>query len=260
MTVKKTLIPPIEIIPVTPFSDVQPEDDLGRLIVDGLQAVDSALHEGDILVITQKIVSKAENRYVDLKTISPSLRAQEIGVLTGKDPRLVEIILGESTEVVRAAFGVLLVRHRLGFVCANAGVDHSNVSRNQEQVLLLPVDPDASARRIRQRIAELAGRQPPVLIIDSQGRPWREGTVGEVIGLSGIAPIQDLRGAKDMFGGLLRITIVGFADQIAAAASLMLGQAAERIPAVIIRGLPYAPDDKASAADVLRKTESDLFR
>jgi coenzyme F420-0:L-glutamate ligase/coenzyme F420-1:gamma-L-glutamate ligase len=214
----------------------------------------------DILIIAQKIVSKAENRFVQLAEVSPSARALELAEVTGKPAQQVEVILWDTAEVVRARPGLLLVEHKLGFISANAGIDHSNVSAEADILLRLPADPDASARAIRRRLAELTGTRPPVLIIDSHGRPWRKGTVGVVIGLSGLAPVQDLRGTPDLFGERLKYTEVGFTDQIAATATLLMGQAAEGCPVVVMRGLSFTLDETAKAADVLRLKEMDLFR
>jgi coenzyme F420-0:L-glutamate ligase/coenzyme F420-1:gamma-L-glutamate ligase len=218
------------------------------------------LAESDIVVIAQKIVSKAESRFVRLAEVTPSARAKELAEVTDKPAELVEVVLWDTAEVIRARPGILLVAHKLGFISANAGIDHSNASAEPEMLLRLPADPDASARAIRQRLKELAGVKPPALIIDSHGRPWRQGTVGVVIGLSGLAPVQDLRGTPDLFGEPLKYTTVGFTDQVAAAATLLMGQAAEGCPVVIVRGLSFTPDEQATAADVLRAKEVDLFR
>jgi coenzyme F420-0:L-glutamate ligase / coenzyme F420-1:gamma-L-glutamate ligase len=183
-----------------------------------------------------------------------------LAAVTGKPAEQVEVILWDTAEVVRAREGVLLVEHKLGFISANAGIDHSNVSAEPDMLLRLPANPDASAKAIRQRLVELAEVKPPVLIIDTHGRPWRRGNVGVVIGLSGLAPVQDMRGTPDLFGTPLQYTIVGFTDQIAAAATLLMGQAAEGCPVVVVRGLSFSLDEQATAAEVLRPREMDLFR
>ncbi len=240
---------------------VNPGDDLAALIAAALKAGGQSLHAGDIVIIAQKIVSKAENRFVDLKTVTPSARAVELAEITRKDPRQVEVILWDTAEVIRAKPGVLIVQHRAGFISANAGLDHSNVAPETDEIVLrLPADSDASARRIRAGLARLTGQKPPVLIVDSHGRPWRIGTTGVVIGLAGLKPVQDLRGHPDLFGNRLQHTEVAFADQLAAGASLVMGQATESCPAVIARGIEYEPDDTARSADVLRAKENDLFR
>lgn len=250
----------VHLIPLSGIPLIQPGDDLGRVIVGTCQAAGLILAQTDIVVIAQKIVSKAEDRFVRLDEVTPSDRAKELAVVTDKPAEQVEVVLWDTAEVVRARPGVLIVQHKLGFISANAGIDHSNASAEPNVLLRLPADPDASARGIRQRLLELAGVNPPVLIIDSHGRPWRRGTVGVVIGLSGLAPVQDLRGTPDLFGEPLKYTDVGFTDQVAAAATLLMGQAAEGCPVVLVRGLPFTRDEQATAAEVLRAKEMDLFR
>jgi coenzyme F420-0:L-glutamate ligase/coenzyme F420-1:gamma-L-glutamate ligase len=250
----------LRLIPLPDIPFIQPGDDLAGLIFASIQKTGLTLTDEDIVVIAQKIVSKAEGRFVRLAEVTPSARARELAEITGKPAEQVEVILGDTAEIIRARKNVLIVEHKLGFISANAGVDHSNVSCEEGVLLRLPQDPDASARAIRQRLAELTGVRPPVLIIDSHGRPWRKGTVGVTIGLSGLAPVQDLRGTPDLFGQPLKYTDVGLTDQIASAASLVMGQAAEGCPVIIVRGLPFTPDEQAKAADVLRPKETDLFR
>jgi coenzyme F420-0:L-glutamate ligase/coenzyme F420-1:gamma-L-glutamate ligase len=233
---------------------------VAKLIVTSLQSAGLTLTGADVVAIAQKIVSKAEDRFVRLSEVSPSLQALELARLTGKPAVQVEVILWDTATIIRAQKDLLIVEHRLGFISANAGVDHSNVSGEPGMLLRLPHDPDASARTIRRRLDELTGARPPVLIIDSHGRPWRLGTVGVTIGLSGLAPVQDLRGLPDLFGEPLRHTDVGLTDQIAAAASLVMGQAAEACPVVLVRGLPFTLDENAAAADVLRPKKMDVFR
>ncbi len=250
----------LELIPLPGIPLIQPGDDLAAVIFEALQAIDLRLTGNDILLIAQKIVSKAENCFIRLSDITPSARAIELAGVTGKPAALVEAILRDSSEVIRARHNLLIVEHRLGFISANAGIDHSNVSPESGVLLRLPDNPDASARTIRDRLAELSGVRPPVLVIDSHGRPWRFGTVGVAIGLSGLAPIQNLRGQPDLFGAPLEITEVGFADQLAAAATLVMGQAAEGCPVVIARGVDFTPDDQATAAASLRPKSMDVFR
>ena len=221
------------------------------------------LQDGDILVLAQKIVSKAEGRLVNLAEVKASELAVELGAQIDKDARLVELVLQESREVLRTRPGTIIVEHRLGFVCANAGIDHSNVAgtgnADEEWVLLLPEDPDGSAQRIRRGLEGTCGVRLGVMIIDSHGRAWRQGTVGAAIGLSGMPGLVDLRGTPDLFDYTLRITQVGAADELAAAASLLMGQAAERTPAVHVRGFPY-PLREGSITELLRPREQDLFR
>lgn len=250
----------LELIPLPHIPLIQPGDDVAGLIVESSQKAGLTLTDADIVVIAQKIVSKAEGRFVRLSEVIPSPRALALAQITGKPADQVEVILWDTTEIIRAQKDLLIVEHRLGFISANAGVDHSNVSNEPGMLLRLPRDPDASARAIRQQLAELIGVRPPVLIIDSHGRPWRLGTVGVTIGLSGLAPVQDLRGVPDLFGEPLHHTDVGFTDQIASAASLAMGQAAEGCPVVIVRGFPFTLDEQAKAADVLRSRAMDVFR
>ncbi len=249
----------LTLTPLTGIPRVRPGDPLASLLLDALQRASLSLQDGDILVVAQKIVSKAEGRYVHLDTVQPSLRARALARLTGKDPRLVELILQESRRVLRAVPGVLIVEHRLGFVCANAGIDHSNVRGDDAWVLLLPEDPDASAARLRQALEKATGARVGVLIIDSHGRAWRLGTMGVAIGLSGLPGLVDLRGRRDLEGRPLRVTQVAAADELAAAASLIMGQADEGIPAVHVRGFPY-PLHPGRLQDLLRPEAQDLFR
>ena len=249
----------IEIYPVSGLPLIQPGDDLPRLLGDALERRARPPAVGDVLVITQKIVSKAEGRYVDLNRITPSPRAREVAQHCDKDPRLIEVILSESTEVVRLRPGLIITRHRLGFISANAGVDRSNVApEGIDQVLLLPLDPDRSAADIRSRLRSRFGIDLGVIIADSHGRPHRLGTVGVAIGLSGLPGVEDWRGRQDLFGYTLQHTEVGVADQIASAASLLLGQAAESIPAVLVRGAPFE-EREGSAQEINRPREIDLF-
>jgi coenzyme F420-0:L-glutamate ligase/coenzyme F420-1:gamma-L-glutamate ligase len=250
----------LQLIPVPDIPIIEPGADLARTIVDALEQHQLQLLAGDILLLAQKIVSKAENCFVDLRTVTPSARALEVAQITQKDPREVEVILWDTAEIVRCRPGLLIVAHRHGYISANAGMDHSNVVADEEVVLRLPDDPDASAARLRNQLAELTGLRPPVLIIDSHGRPWRKGVTGVAIGLAGLKPVQDLRGQPDLFDRLLRHTEVNLADQLAGAASLVMGQAAEGQPVVIARGLAYEADETAKASDTLRPKERDLFR
>ena len=238
-------------------------DNLADIIVKALQENTIALEVDDILIIAQKIVSKAEGRTVNLARVTPSSRAVELAKKTEKDARLVELILQESNEVIRTRLGTIIVEHKLGFVCANAGIDHSNVAgpgnATEELVLMLPEEPDRSAQTIRQQIESQTGKRIGILIIDSHGRAWRNGTVGIAIGIAGLPGLQDLRGKPDLFGFTLRITQVGVADELAAAASLVMGQASEGTPVVHVRGFPY-PRREGSLQELLRPKEQDLFR
>ncbi|MCA3254031.1 MAG: coenzyme F420-0:L-glutamate ligase [Alphaproteobacteria bacterium] len=236
-------------------------DDLAGLILEALAASGQTLAAGDVLVLAQKIVSKAEGRLVDLRAVTPSARAHELAALTDKDPRIVELVLAESTEVIRARRGVLVVAHRLGLVLANAGIDQSNVAQGDgdEMALLLPVDPDGTAARLRAELAARTGVAPGVLIIDSIGRAWRQGTIGTALGAAGLPGLLDLRGRPDLYGRALRTSELGHADEVAAAASLVMGQADEGRPVVLVRGLPPAARD-GRAAELIRPPQMDLFR
>lgn len=239
---------------------VRPGDDLAGLLARGLEAV-GGVAAGDVLVLAQKIVSKAEGRYVDLASVTPSAEAERLATETDKDPRLVEVILSESRRVVRHSKHVLIVEHRCGFVMANAGIDRSNVDpvEGSDPVLLLPQDADASAARLSAALSAGFGVPLAVVISDSFGRPWRQGTVGVALGAAGLPALRDLRGAPDLYGRPLRVTETGFADEIAAAASLLMGQGDEGQPAVLVRGLVYE-DASRPAADLIRGAGEDLFR
>jgi coenzyme F420-0:L-glutamate ligase/coenzyme F420-1:gamma-L-glutamate ligase len=233
-------------------------DDPAAIALAALEGANESLRDGDVLVFAQKIISKAEGRSIDLAEVTPSARALRLADETEKDPRLVELILQESSEVLRYRPGLLIVVHRLGFVLANAGIDRSNVD-GDARVLLLPVNPDGSAARIRSEVKRKTGVDIGVLIIDSLGRAWRMGTIGTAIGISGLPGLIDLRGRSDLNGRPLETTEIGFADELAAAASLMMGQADEATPIVLARGVPYARRDGA-AHELVRPKERDLFR
>lgn len=256
-----TVAPPhrLELMAVSGLPLIRAGDDLAALVTTRLAADGRELGDGDVLVFAQKIVSKAEGRVVDLGTVEPSPRARTLARRAEKDPRLVEVILAESRRVVRCRRNVLIVEHRLGFVMANAGIDQSNVAGSDEQVLLLPEDPDASAARLRGEIGRLTGRDVGVVVSDSFGRPWRIGTVGVALGCAGLPAVLDLRGEPDLFGRRLEVTVVGHADEVAAAASLVMGQAAEARPVVLVRGLGR-DRDAAPAAALIRPEAEDLFR
>ncbi len=261
---------PLTLTPLPGIPLVQPGDDLVAVILDACQRANVTLEDGDILVLAQKIVSKAEGRLVNLEDVVPTPDAIELAGRSGKDPRLCELILRESNEVLRVRPGLVIVEHKLGFVCANAGIDHSNVSspvawggtQNSdlaEWYLLLPENPDRSAAGIRRTIEVETGRHLGVQIIDSHGRAWRQGVVGTTIGLAGLPAVVDARGWSDLFGYTLQATVVGVADELAAAASLVMGQAAEGNPVVHVRGFPY-PLENGQLGDLLRPREKDLFR
>jgi coenzyme F420-0:L-glutamate ligase/coenzyme F420-1:gamma-L-glutamate ligase len=237
-------------------------DDLAAILSQALRAAGLALAPGDVLALASKIVSKAEGRLVRLAEVQPSPRAVEVAEACDKDPRLVQLILDESVEVSRLRPGLLITRHRLGFVCANAGIDSSNVGPaavDEEQVLLLPLDPDRSAAQLSSELGRHLGLAPAVVIADSHGRPHRMGTVGVAVGAAGLPALQDCRGQPDLFGRVLRHTEVGLADLVASAGTLLFGQADEGTPAVLLRGLPFEPRD-GSAAELVRPRELDMYR
>ena len=240
---------------------VQAGDDLAAIVLAAYSQTGLAPAEGDVLVVAQKIVSKVEGRMVDVATVEPSPQAIALAAEVEKDPRLVEVILSESRRIVRHRPNLVIAEHRRGWVMANAGIDHSNVapSDGTERVLLLPLDPDASAEALRRRLTEASGKRIAIIISDSFGRPFRRGTVGIALGAAGLPAVIDWRGHPDLFGRVLEVTETGFADEIAAAASLVQGQADEGVPIVLVRGLSWSAPD-APAAALVRPPEHDLFR
>ena len=240
---------------------VKPGDDLAAIILTALATSGEKLRDGDVLVIAQKIVSKAQNRFVRLKTVTPSARAEQLARVAHKDPRLVELILKESAEVIRCRKDVLIVAHKLGFIMANAGIDQSNIDHGTDDsvVLLLPENPDKTCAELRSALSLRSGADVAVLINDSHGRAFRKGTVGVAIGASGLPALRDLRGAPDLYQRQLQSTQVALADEIAAAASLLMGQANEGRPIILARGVP-GPRGEGVAADLVRSKELDLFR
>ncbi len=242
---------------------VQTGDNIAELIQNELRRLQIKLESGDVFVIAQKIISKSEGRLVNLTQVTPSKEAIELAGRVQKDARFVELILRESRSVLRTRPGTLIVEHKLGFICANAGIDHSNVQgpwgNPDDWVLLLPENPDLSASQIRHELEQAEGVRLGVIIIDSHGRAWRMGIVGATIGLSGVPGLVDLRGVPDLFGYELRITQVAAADELAAGASLLMGQAAEKSPVVHVHGFPY-PLREASLGELIRPQNEDLFR
>src|SRR4051794_6157981 len=236
-------------------------DDLAALTLAAYAATAITPEDGDVLVVAQKIVSKAEGRVVDVATVVPSEQAVALAAEVDKDPRLVEVILAESRRIVRHRPGLMIAEHRRGWVMANAGIDHSNVAPadGTERVLLLPVDPDASAETLRQQLAARTGKRLAIVISDSFGRPFRRGTVGIALGAAGLPALIDWRGHPDLFGRTLEVTETGFADEIAAAASLVMGQADEAVPIALVRGLSWSAPE-VPAAELVRPPEHDLFR
>jgi coenzyme F420-0:L-glutamate ligase/coenzyme F420-1:gamma-L-glutamate ligase len=251
----------LELIALPGVPVIAEGDDLGVLALEALARSDVHLQEQDVLVVAQKIVSKAEGRMVELRAVAPSPRAAELAREVNKDPRLVELILSETQRIVRSGPDVLIVQHRLGFVSANAGVDQSNVGPQDgiERALLLPRDPDASAERLRATLMGRLGVNIGVVINDSFGRPWRLGTAGVAIGVAGLPALKDLRGRPDLLGRTLRVSVSAFADEIAAAASLLMGQGDEGRPMVVVRGLDWH-EPARPAGTLLRPADEDLFR
>lgn len=251
----------LELFALEGFPLVEPGDDLVLQIADALSANGLQLEEGDVLVVAQKIVSKAEDRYRRLADVQPGPRAQSLAKECGKDPRQVELVLEESREVIRVKPGVVIVEHRNGYVHANAGIDKSNINIDSDDpaVLLLPLDPDRSARTLREGLAHRTGITPQVIINDSTGRAWRNGTVGIAIGTAGLEPVHNQIGERDMFGKVLEVTEPAVADELAAGASLLMGQAAQARPVVLARGANLPPSEGGSG-QLIRDRAMDMFR
>ncbi len=247
----------IRIIPLRGAPETQPDDDIATLVLESAQANAVRLERGDILVVTQKVISKAEGLLVDLRTIEPSDIALRYARQWGRDPRQVEVVLRESARIVRMDRGLIIAQTRHGFVCANAGVDASNVP-GDESVCLLPRDPDASAERLRAELLHRTGVALAIIISDSFGRPWRQGIVNVALGVAGMAPLADYRGQPDDFGRVMNSSVMAVADEIASAAELATGKI-ERTPFVIVRGYHYQPAS-GSGAQLLMDSASDLFR
>jgi coenzyme F420-0:L-glutamate ligase/coenzyme F420-1:gamma-L-glutamate ligase len=249
----------LQILPLTEIPMVGAGDDLGTLVNDSMRAQGIRFEDDDIVVVAQKIVSKAEGRTVRLADIQPSESARELALQVDKDACLVELILRESSDVVRTAPGIVIVRHKLGLVCANAGIDQSNIDHSDApSALLLPEDPDNSARELRAGLEAVSGRGLGVIICDSMNRPWRLGTVGIAIGSAGVKVLDDRRGQADIFGRMLATTMSNIADSVAAAASLVMGETTEKVPCVIVRGVSTG-DSSQSSRDCIRPVEEDLF-
>ncbi len=251
---------PLHLIPLPGLPLVQAGDHLASLVLDGLARADVSLKPSDVLVVAQKVISKAEGRLVLLRDVEVSPEAAALAATVRKDPRLVALILAESRRVVRALPGLLIVEHRLGTIMANAGIDQSNVAPpDAAAALLLPLDPDASAARLAADLAAATGVQPAVIINDSFGRPWRHGTVGVALGAAGLPSLVDARGRSDLFGRRLEASVIGYADEIASAASLLMGQADEACPVILVRGLRWT-GDATPASTILRGEAEDQFR
>jgi coenzyme F420-0:L-glutamate ligase/coenzyme F420-1:gamma-L-glutamate ligase len=249
----------IQVIAIEKLPLITKGDNLAKLICNAAEKQNTPIQEKDIIIITHVAVSKAEGNVVNLDEVSPSERAKEIALKVGKEPAIVEVILRETKEIVRMGRNSLITENHSGIVCANAGVDKSNV-QGERNVVLLPKNPDASARQIRQEIRALTGCNVAVIISDTHGRPLRMGEINVAIGVAGIKPIRDRRGEKDLFGYVLKIKQTAVADELASAAELVIGQANEGIPAAIIRGYNYQAVENASVKALTRPKEADLFR
>ena len=249
----------LQIIPLTRIPMVEANDDLGAVVIDAMRKQQLGFADQDVLVVAQKVVSKAENRLIPLHEVAVSERASKLAIELDKDARLVELILRESSAIIRKAPGVIIVRHKLGLVCANAGIDQSNVDHKEgETALLLPEDPDASADSLRAGLEAASGKRLAVVICDSVNRPWRVGTIAMSIGSAGISPLDDRRGQTDTFGRTLAVTMSNVVDSVATAASLVMGETTENIPAVIVRGLSVG-DSARNSSDCVRPSNEDLF-
>ncbi len=249
----------IQIIPIERVPTISEGDRLGKILVDSAKRQGTPFDERDIVIVTHKIVSKAEGRTINLDTISPSVQAKELAEKTGKDPALVEAVLNETKEIIRVGRNSIITENKNGVICANAGIDKSNVA-GRRNVVLLPKDPDKSAQVIRDDIRRLTNHEVAVIVSDTNGRPLRMGEINVAIGIAGIHATRDRRGEKDLFGYVLRIKQTAIADELASAAELVIGQANEGIPAAIIRGYPYKTGEAVSARDLARPKETDLFR
>jgi len=248
---------PVFLIPITGIPFIKQKDDLVKIILGQLEISGTSFDSGDILVLSQKIVSKAEGAVIALNSCHPSEEALKLARICNKDARLVELILRESKKVLRVGHNLIITEHKRGWVCANAGIDQSNVPKGF--VTLLPMDPDRTAREIREKLQKITGVEIAVIIIDSHGRPFRIGSIGVALGSAGICTLVDKRGETDLYGYPLRSTQIALADQVASAASMIMGETNEGIPAVIVRGLDYRKGN-SKAQDLIRAKEKDLFR
>jgi len=237
--------------------DIKPGDDIGKIISDCMKREGFLLSDGDIVVVAHKIVSKAEGRLINLSQVEPSSKARQLSEIVGKDPRLIELILQESEEIVKVRKGLIIARHRLGFVCANAAIDQSNAGEGT--AILLPENPDESAKRICKSIKEETGKNIAVIINDSHGRPFRQGAIGIAVGIWGIKPLLSYAGKRDRYGYTLRSSVEAIADELSSAATLLMGQSNEGRPVVIIKGLSYEAGD-GGVKSLIRSPKLDLFR
>jgi coenzyme F420-0:L-glutamate ligase/coenzyme F420-1:gamma-L-glutamate ligase len=239
---------------------IKPGQDLSKEIIKAISSESIEVDDGDVIAIAQKIVSKSENRYLDISLLSPSDEAITLSKQIDKDPKFIQAILNESKKVVRYRMGVLIVEHKLGFIHANAGIDRSNIDQEQDIVLLLPEDPDASAKAISKSLTKFFTKNISVIITDTMGRPFRNGIVGFTIGSHNIECLLDERGKKDLYGNKLRVTQIGIADELAAASSLLMGQAAQKKPVILIKGYQFKQNNLSDSQSLIRGEEEDLFR
>ena len=239
---------------------IKPGQDLSKEIIKAISSESIEVDDGDVIAIAQKIVSKSENRYLDISLLSPSDEAITLSKQIDKDPKFIQAILNESKKVVRYRMGVLIVEHKLGFIHANAGIDRSNIDQEQDIVLLLPEDPDASAKAISKSLSKFFAKNISVIITDTMGRPFRNGIVGFTIGSHNIECLLDERGKKDLYGNKLRVTQIGIADELAAASSLLMGQAAQKKPVILIKGYQFKQNNLSDSQSLIRGEEEDLFR
>lgn len=249
----------VQVIAVEGLPIIQKGDSVAELICDAARRQGTPVQSGDVLVVTHVFVSRAEGSVVNLDNVVPSDFARCVAVQFGKDPALVEVVLRESRSISRMRDGVLITETRHGFVCANSGVDRSNVP-GERNVVLLPVDPDGSAEAIRREVRRLTGCEVAVIVSDTHGRPLRLGEINVAVGVAGIKPIRDRRGEKDLFGYVLRVKQTAVADELASAAELVIGQASEGVPVAMIRGYNYQASDSARANELVRPKEKDLYR
>lgn len=250
----------LEVIALNNVPSINEHDDIAKITIQHCKDSGIEIEQNNIVIIAQKIISKSEGRFVNLKSVIASDKAKKIAQQTAKDPRLVELIIKESREIIRIQDGIIIVEHRLGHILANAGIDQSNTGKEEDQVLLLPKNPNESAAHIRRTIESTLGLKVGVIITDSMGRAWRLGTVGHAIGSSGVKTIIDLRGqSQDLFGRPLQTTVIGFADQIAASATIVMGESDEGRPIVIVKGIDM-PSNSDNVDDLIRPKEDDLFR
>jgi coenzyme F420-0:L-glutamate ligase/coenzyme F420-1:gamma-L-glutamate ligase len=239
---------------------IKPGQDLSKELIKAISSESIEVDDGDVIAIAQKIVSKSENRYLDISLLSPSDEAITLSKQIDKDPKFIQAILNESKKVVRYRMGVLIVEHKLGFIHANAGIDRSNIDQEQDIVLLLPEDPDASAKAISKSLSKFFTKNISVIITDTMGRPFRNGIVGFTIGSHNIECLLDERGKKDLYGNKLRVTQIGIADELAAASSLLMGQAAQKKPVILIKGYQFKQNNLSDSQSLIRGEEEDLFR